>query len=221
MPIALFDLDNTLFDRTGFFRHFAQAFASTRALDADAVEWLCLADDDGFTDRRRLWHDAKVRFGLADSLEDLVEAYYADYLELLAPDPAVLAGLSALRDDGWRIGIVTNADDLPQLRKAERLGFMPLVDAFCTSGGLGVAKPDRRIFDEAITRCCTAHGTSIVAQWMVGDSPAADVAGARALGLASIWLRRGRQWDAADGPEPDVSVDSIFDAIEVVRASRR
>jgi FMN phosphatase YigB (HAD superfamily) len=39
--------------------------------------------------------------------------------------------------------------------------------------------------------------------WMVGDSPAADIAGARAAGLTAVWLHRGRVWDEAVAlPDP-------------------
>ena len=44
--------------------------------------------------------------------------------------------------------------------------------------------------------------------WLVGDSPEADIGGANALGLPSVWLHRGRRWSdpryaptrTADGP---------------------
>jgi FMN phosphatase YigB (HAD superfamily) len=37
---------------------------------------------------------------------------------------------------------------------------------------------------------------------MIGDNPEADIAGARGVGLGTVWLSRGRTWPVADF-EPD------------------
>ena len=72
---------------------------------------------------------------------------------------------------------------------------------------------------------------------MVGDSAAADMAGGRAAGIRTIWLRRGRTWAEAvlqpdpwaaqrdlandplpDGWEPDHQVDSVPEAAAIILA---
>jgi FMN phosphatase YigB (HAD superfamily) len=220
VPVALFDLDNTLFDRVATYRVWATYFVQKAGLDPAEVDWLCFFDGDGFTDRGKVWAAAKVRFGLSGTVEELIASYRRDYLDCCRPDIEVHHALATLRDAGWRIGIVTNGPMPQQSDKAVRLGLLPLVDGFCASGELGIEKPDRRIFDEAIRRCATSFPSCEVdAHWMVGDAGMADVAGARAVGLRSIWIHRGRTWNPADGAAPDVTCGSVADAVAKILVS--
>jgi HAD superfamily hydrolase (TIGR01549 family) len=216
VKVALFDLDNTLFDRTTTYRLWAKGYAETTGLGESDVEWFCEMDQDGLADRRAIWTQAQKRFGLSASVEDLLTTYRSAYLDLCEPDGAVQAALAALRGDGWRIGIVTNGPMPDQAAKAERLGLLPFIDAFCGSGELGVAKPDRRIFDEAIVRCTGGRPLDQADRWMVGDAPVPDIGGARAVGLRTIWLDRGRCWDADDGDPPEVTVGALVDAVQTI-----
>jgi putative hydrolase of the HAD superfamily len=51
---------------------------------------------------------------------------------------------------------------------------------------------------------------------MVGDAPAPDIGGGRAVGLRTIWLHRSRTWNPLDGDPPDVTVSSLVAAVQVV-----
>jgi putative hydrolase of the HAD superfamily len=70
--------------------------------------------------------------------------------------------------------------------------FVEIVD----SGRLGIEKPDRRIFEHALAR------TGCTAGIHIGDSWAADVAGALGAGWRAVWY--GRR--AAPVDEPRVAV---------------
>ena len=218
--VVLFDLDNTLFDRAAAYRMWATRYVEEAGLGEDEVEWFCEMDEDGFADRRIVWTTAKQRFALGDSVDELLAAYRRGYLKTCAPDAAVLGALALLREKGWRIGIVTNGAMPHQAQKAERLGLLPLVDGFCGSGELGVEKPDRRIFDEALGRCTGGRGFDAAASWMVGDAPVPDICGGRAVGLRTIWIDRGRTWNTGDGDPPDVTVESLAGAIEEILSPR-
>jgi FMN phosphatase YigB (HAD superfamily) len=93
-----------------------------------------------------------------------------------------LQALARLRDQGWRLAIVTNGSPDNQLGKIHRTGLADCVDAWVVSGELGVRKPARKIFDAAARRC----GASLAdGGWAIGDSPALDVVGGRAAGLTT------------------------------------
>ena len=219
VPVVLFDLDNTLFDRSGAYRTWACRFVQATGLDAAEVEWLCQEDQDGFADRREVWAAARARYGLDAPVEDLLATYRAAYLDCCVPDAEIHDALRALRDAGWGIGVVTNGSMPQQANKAERLGLLPLVDALCVSEELGIEKPDRRIFDEAVRRCgATPPAIPVEARWMVGDAPGPDVGGARTCGLRSAWLHRRRSWDRRDGPPPDLTVASVGEAVAEILA---
>lgn len=216
VKIVLFDLDNTLFDRAGTYRAWAARYVEKMGLEETEVEWFCEMDQDGFADRRAIWAQAKERLGLRQPTRELLAAYRTSYLESCEPDDAVLGALSSLRDQGWRIGIVTNGAMPHQANKADRLGLLPFVDAFCGSGELGVEKPDRRIFDEAIRRCAGINTLQNEMCWMVGDAPVPDIGGGRSVGLRTIWLHRSRVWNPLDGDPPDVTVSSLVAAVQEI-----
>ena len=221
VPIALFDLDNTLFDRAATYRRWANEFVAGAGLGQQEVEWFVAADEDGYTPRLQLWNDARKRYGLSESPESLLASYHAACLELFEPDPLVHAALAGLRDAGWRIGVVTNGPIPQQSEKAARLGLLSVVDGFCASGEIGIEKPDPRIFEEAIRRCAAQpHFAPVRPLWMVGDAPIPDVVGGRSFGLGTIWMHRQRSWDPDHGPAPDHTVASLPEAAACILRSQ-
>lgn len=216
MKLALFDLDNTLFDRSSAYRAWANWYVALAGLGPAEVEWFCEMDEDGFADRRTVWASAKERFGLSEPVDELLASQRSAYLDICQPDEAVIEALNSLRERGWRIGIVTNGETPHQANKADRLGLLPMVDGFCASAELGIEKPDPRIFEEAIRRCSGGDPLSQEACWMVGDAPVPDIIGGRAVGLRTIWLDRGRSWNLSDGDPPDVTVASLADAVQQI-----
>ena len=210
--LALFDLDNTLVDRQATYRRWSESFAAMRGLDHEAVDWLCEADDDGFARRIDVFSEACRRFGLRDDPQDLVSGYWSNYVDCYRPDPSVVDSVDRLRQAGWSVGIVTNGGS-SQHEKVARSGLADLVDACCVSEEVGAAKPDSRIFSEALRRC--GHTGDPRAVWMVGDTPEADIAGGRQAGFRTAWMHRGREWHVGEY-RPDAEVGSIFEAVELI-----
>lgn len=213
MPLALFDLDNTLIDRTSAFALSARRFADEHGLDPDdVVPFLVEADDDGHA-RWEVWlAAAKARYGLADDVDALRVAHQHRYDACFSPDPSVQAALARLRAAQWKIAVVTNGPP-SQANKVAACGLTDLVDACCVSDVEGVRKPDPRLFEIAAQRC----GATVEDAWVVGDNAAADIAGAHAIGARSIWIARGRDWpDPAPCPPPTHVVATIPDAVDVL-----
>lgn len=175
VPLALFDLDNTLADRDAAFRRWLRAFTAEHDVAAELMPWLVDADGDGFVPRPVFLGRVKERLGLSASVDAPVKAYDATYPACYVREEASITALEQLREAGWRVGIVTNGRTAQQLSKGVRTGLAEVADAFCVSEELGVRKPDRRIFEEAARQCGVP-----LAGWMVGDSAEADVAEALA-----------------------------------------
>lgn len=53
---------------------------------------------------------------------------------------------------------------------------------------------------------------------MVGDTAAADIAGAQAAGIRSIWLSRGREWPDDQEPPTAIAATSA-QAVDIVLVS--
>jgi putative hydrolase of the HAD superfamily len=100
--------------------------------------------------------------------------------------------LERLRRHGLRIGLVSNGQrDLREFALHHALD----VDVVVGSKTHGYVKPHRSIFETALE----ALGVAPVEAAMVGDSPADDIAGARALGMRAVLLDRDGRHPA--GPD--------------------
>ncbi len=208
MPLLLIDLDDTLIDRRAGFRNWAHDFCARRGIDVGAVPWLEEIDAFGYTPREEFLARIRDRFSLTETLAELLADYDEEYpTYALPPGDRALELMRKLRAKGWRIGVVTNGRNL-QSRKLDAAGLTGLVDTCCVSGVEGVRKPDPRIFELAAERC----GEPLAGGWMAGDNPQADIGGADALGLGTIWFRHGRDWDEPSFA-PTLQVDTLEEAL--------
>jgi putative hydrolase of the HAD superfamily len=133
---------------------------------------------------------AQVLFGALhrDELADVGDAERTHALmEALRFEPFADArhALATARRHGARVIVVSNWDvSLDEV--LERAGLSPLVDGVITSAAVGAPKPEPAIFEHALALA----GVGPEQARHVGDSLAEDVAGARAVGIHPILLRR-------------------------------
>lgn len=138
-----------------------------------------------------------------DRLRDRCASVISDSLALGASDPAgvreaLLASLrfraypdaapalEALRAGGVRLIAASNWDcSLPQV--LADAGLAGLLDGTVSSATVGAAKPDTAVFEAALALASASAPEAL----HVGDSPAHDVAGARAAGIRPVLLDRG------------------------------
>ncbi len=98
------------------------------------------------------------------------------------------------------IGVVSNNTTSEQRTKLAFLGFERWVDHLVVSGEVGIAKPDRRIFEIALDRASATPEEAV----MVGDSWANDILGARGAGIGAVWFNR-----FASAPPEELGVPEI------------
>jgi putative hydrolase of the HAD superfamily len=121
----------------------------------------------------------------ARGLPDLRDALLASLR--FRPYPEVASTLEALRDGGsTRLVVVSNWDVSLHGVLADT-GLAPLLDGAVTSAECGAAKPDPAIFARALE---LAGGVGPAAALHAGDTPDADVAGARAAGIRPVLVAR-------------------------------
>ena len=215
---VLFDLDNTLIDRTGAFRSFCvELYRSNDAIrrvstEDEAVSFMVELDQDGMCDRHQLFEQVISKWpGSFKDEEEAVEIYMSRYPSLASLAPSTLRLLDDLRSRGVPLGIVTNGGSEMQWAKVRYSGLADLVNAVVVSGDLGIRKPDPRIFECALAKINSrAEGTLFV-----GDNPVADILGASGVGMISAWIRLGREWPFADRP-PDYALNHVSEAREIV-----
>jgi putative hydrolase of the HAD superfamily len=122
------------------------------------------------------------------------------------PYPEVPGVLAQLRDLGVARVVVSNWD--VSLRGVlDATGLAPLLDGAAISAEVGAAKPEPAIFERALALA----GVSAQEALHVGDTAAADLAGARAAGIRALHLDR-----SGDDPE---ALTSLTDLPGLVRSS--
>ena len=86
-----------------------------------------------------------------------------------------------------RIGICSNFSHAPTAHALiDEASLSPHLDAVVISEEIGIRKPRREIFEAALGRL----GVSAAETIHVGDNLKADVAGAAALGITTVWITR-------------------------------
>lgn len=98
--------------------------------------------------------------------------------------------LQQLKERGYTLCLVSNWDSR-LLKLCEGLGLNRFIDHYVISAIFGVAKPDPKIFQEALRKTSVKAGEVI----HVGDSLEDDVRGASQTGIKAIWLDRGNRHD--------------------------
>ena len=121
--------------------------------------------------------------------------------------PALLAGLR----ERFRIGLCSNFSWAPAARGIlEAAGLRSSLDAVVISHEHGMRKPRREIFAATLDALGVAPGEVV----HVGDNLAADVGGAAALGIRTVWITRCVADPAAAlakhaGPRPDHAIADL------------
>lgn len=147
----------------------------------------------------------KFRHMLA--LLDIPDAPEQDVLRLIDAHMAAVTGSFALPESHreavqrlgrhFTLGIVSNFDHAPALlHLLERHGVAQWFDPVLVSGALGVRKPARAVFEQALGVLDVPRDAVL----FVGDSVEEDVAGAQAANLDVVWLDANGQPPPAQPP---------------------
>ena len=117
-----------------------------------------------------------------------------------------LSTLAELQQRGFLLGVVTTRlwGGKPFQEDLQSLGLLNYFDPphIAVSADLGVRKPNPAIFLHALNALSVPPEQAV----MVGDSLTADIAGAQALGIFSIWKPKPKLWNQIQ-TAPDSAID--------------
>ena len=134
-----------------------------------------------FTEQRRLSLQAALHpHGYDDTHVDSAFTAFYDARNQIECYPDSLAALERLAEKYPLVSITNGNADL------ERIGMAHFFRHTLTARGVGVAKPNGRIFTLACTKL-NLHPREVL---HVGDDPALDVIGAHQAGLQTAWINR-------------------------------
>jgi len=189
---VLLDFDNTLVDFTCSQRRaLEQCFpgredAFYERYDAiNRAHWERLERGEGT--REQLLRDRFVQFLREQGLPDDPDETNRRYGAALAQCCDLIEGaLETVRILSARctVAVVTNGNTASQQSRLRLSGLLPYCKAALISQEAGFAKPDPRIFEEALRRCGISDRRGVL---VVGDSLTSDIAGGAAAGLDTCW----------------------------------
>ncbi|MBT0773154.1 HAD family hydrolase [Kineosporia sp. J2-2] len=206
MRVAIIDLDGTLIDRDSAFARWADHFCAENGLDRVLVGKL----DIRFRSRRQqFFAELVTSFDLAADPSEIWAEYRSLMPTFAAAFPGVREGLTALRESGWRLALLSNGEADNQNGKLEKNDLLEFFDIVRISGESGLRKPDSAAYLDAVAAMGISGGTL---PWMLGDDPLMDVVGPARLGLSTAWVSHGRTWPGGS-PGPDLSARSPAQAL--------
>ena len=121
--------------------------------------------------------------------------------------------LMYLKSRGYKLGIIANQVAGTEQR-LEAFGLLKYFDVLATSAELGVAKPDKLIFEKALELAgCLPHNSA-----MIGDRLDNDIYPAKTSGMKTVWIRKGlsvhQHIDLAKN-KADWIIDNLSDLKEI------
>jgi putative hydrolase of the HAD superfamily len=190
---VIFDLDDTLIDRTSSMVRYARLFADDfrGALLTCPVETihsaLVLYDDFGSL-RQAENICAALPWRSTERPETLFAHWAQRFGEASALFDDVLTVLDEIRRRGIPMGLITNGGAAMQRSKIKTVGLESYFSSIVISTEAGCRKPDASIFQLALAEL----GCEAAQAWFIGDHPDLDVRGAHEAGLRPFWVLTGQ-----------------------------
>lgn len=196
---VIFDLDGTLVDRDAasarWFRSVIQRRPDLFPIEkcSEALARFVTLDEHGYNDRAQFGRDVLEEFpGLSESPAMFWFEFTTGLAACVETEPRVRALIDRL---GARmpIAILTNGSLRTQRAKLRTAGLDHLTTF--VSEEIGVDKPDPAAFAHVLKTLKIGNPAEAL---FVGDDPVRDMQGARAAGLQTCWVSRGRTWSLPD-----------------------
>lgn len=223
---VVFDMDDTLYLERDYVKSGFQAVARHVAPEDHApvfeVMWGMFESGvrgDTFNQMLDQFPDVKARF----SIPELVEVYrnHAPEITII---PAMRALLDELRNQGVKLGLLSDGPLVSQQAKVDALGVAALVEHVVLTDAMGREywKPNPAGFEQLAEALGVPHASLAY----IGDNPTKDFIGPNNLGWDTIRLRLSGQLREQEEPGPGTAqpgheVNSIEALGELLAELRR
>jgi len=161
-----------------------------------------------------------ICFDFGDTLDDQGTEIKDETLTTLRAEliPGVSELIPELRRRGYPLAVVSNGpvESIPNVLGAH--GLLDYFEVCAVSQGLGVEKPDPRIFWHALDQIGVLP-EQVGRTVMVGNELAADVAGANGMGMISVWLDwapRHRKTPATGLEMPQFTIQKPLELLPII-----
>ncbi|WP_077622854.1 HAD family hydrolase [Sediminibacillus massiliensis] len=208
LKAVFFDLDGTLLNRDESLMRFIeeQYVRFSKELEhipkQEFISRFIKLDNRGY-----VWKDVVYRQLIAEfevenlTWQELLQDYLEKFPDYAVPFPKLHKVLEALKNEGMKLGIITNGKGKFQLDNIKALEIECFFDVILISEFEGVKKPEPEIFLRAVRQLQIRPEEAI----FVGDHPENDIEAASNTGMKGIW-KRDDHWD-------NVQVENTIDGL--------
>ena len=189
---VLFDLDNTLLDRTKTFAkycdHFLDVLFSEKITNSEKdniKKYMIENDKNGYEQRSVFYQNLIEKWDLPCNAQDLENEWREHFYKYSVPEDCLIEVMEYLSGK-YKLGIVTNGSSHMQNSKIDALGIRRFFQTIVISAEVGIKKPDSEIFLLACEKLNIPASSAL----FIGDNFQFDVVGAANAGLSSIWLNK-------------------------------
>jgi 8-oxo-dGTP diphosphatase/putative hydrolase of the HAD superfamily len=119
----------------------------------------------------------------------------------------------------YKIGVIANQNPGTASR-LEKHGVLRFIDLVIASAEEGLEKPDRRIFELALSRAHCKPENAV----MIGDRVDNDIIPAKKLGMKTVRVKQGmwKYWEAlSESEQADYEVDDLSAVLELFEEEKR
>ena len=114
----------------------------------------------------------------------------------------------------YKIGVIAN-QSLGTAERLKKFGILKYIELVVASAEEGVAKPDRRIFEIALSRAGCEPKQAV----MIGDRIDNDILPAKKLGMYTMWVKQGfgKYWNiTSDEEKADYEVNNLAEICKIL-----
>jgi putative hydrolase of the HAD superfamily len=214
----IFDLDNTILDRTHSFKNFTSSFLGTYFDHLDStqeiLERIIFLDQDGYKDKQDLFSEllGELPWKVKPAVAELLDYDSSEYVKNAVLMDQAREVIQHIRKKNYKTVLITNGKTLIQYGKIDQLGLRNEFDLIIVSEEAGFKKPDPRIFDMALRKLGLRPDECI----FIGDHPLNDIEGAANIGMQTIWMKVNQPWKDNLKAKPLHIIERLSELFELI-----
>ncbi|WP_303818982.1 pyrimidine 5'-nucleotidase [Actinobacillus minor] len=217
---VLFDADETLFSfnsylgLTSMLKRYGIEFTPEDYEAFQAVNkllWVAYQNNEITANDIQMRRFAKLSAQIGVNQLQLNQELMAEMAKVSQPLDGVMEMLNTLYGK-VKMGIITNGFTELQESRLNNTQTKKFFEMVVVSEQIGVAKPDRKVFDYAFSLMDNLDKTKIL---MVGDTLASDILGGYNAGIDTCWFNHAKQMNETE-IHPTYEITHIRELIDIV-----
>ena len=219
---VLFDLDNTLIDFMKMKR-----ICSEEAISAMIDSGLPVSKNSGIKKLYKMYEKYGIEnqkifqeflselTGKVDKkmLASGISSYRKVKAGFLKPYPNVVKVLIKLKENGIKLGILSDAPELQGWIRLADMNIIHFFDIVLTLGETGVEKPSKKPFNMAIKKLDVKPEEIL----FVGENPERDIKGAKSVGMKTALALYGMDYRKRGRVKADYELKDVLGIQEVIK----